>query len=161
MGKIPWRRKCNPLQCSCLIPWAEDPGKDTVHEVAKGWTWLGNWTTADSTAPTTTRQRHRILAPTQGHLWLSDLRVIFCHHFYSSSMPLSFWFFQKFQNFILSLMYEILLVWNSQCGFCFLTGVWLIQKAKVLMSSIFKGNKHKIYVQTENEQRNEHISKIN
>lgn len=82
--------------------------------------------------------RCRIMAHAQGHLWLSDLRVISCHPFYFSSIPLSFWFFQRIQNFISYLMYEILFVWNSQCGFYFLTGIWLIQKAKFLMSSIFK-----------------------
>lgn len=41
-GSVPeWGRSSgggndNPLQDSCLIPWAEEPGKDTVHEVAKG-----------------------------------------------------------------------------------------------------------------------------
>ena len=26
-GKIPWGRKCNPFQYSCLeIPWTEEPG---------------------------------------------------------------------------------------------------------------------------------------
>ena len=45
LGRSPWRRDGNQLQYSCL----ENPVQRggwwaTVHEVAKSWTWLSDWT---------------------------------------------------------------------------------------------------------------------
>ena len=41
IGKIPWRRKCNPFHLlACRIPWIEEPGRATVHGVAKSQTQL-------------------------------------------------------------------------------------------------------------------------
>ena len=41
VGKIPWRRDGNPLQCSCLeSPMDRGAWWATVHGVAKCWTWL-------------------------------------------------------------------------------------------------------------------------
>ena len=45
--KIPWRRKCNPLQCSCLKnPLDREARQVTVHVVSKGRTQLSDSTTA-------------------------------------------------------------------------------------------------------------------
>ena len=42
--KIPWRRKCNPLQYSCLEnPMDRGAWQATVHGVAKSRTWLSDW----------------------------------------------------------------------------------------------------------------------
>ena len=41
VGKIPWRRACNPLQYSCLDnPLERGAYQSTVQRVAKSWTWL-------------------------------------------------------------------------------------------------------------------------
>ena len=46
VGKIPWRRKWQPISSSILawrIPWTEEPGGlHTVHGVTKRRTWLSN-----------------------------------------------------------------------------------------------------------------------
>ena len=44
--KIPWRRKWQliPLFLPGNIPWTEEPGKETVHAVAKRQTRLSDWT---------------------------------------------------------------------------------------------------------------------
>ena len=45
VGKIPWRRKCNPLQCSCLEnPMDRGAWWATVHGVAKSRTGLSSYT---------------------------------------------------------------------------------------------------------------------
>ena len=45
VGKIPWKRKCNPLQYSCLgNPMDRGAWQATVHEVKKGRTQLSNGT---------------------------------------------------------------------------------------------------------------------
>ena len=42
--KIPWRRKCNPLQYSCLENSMNRGGwRATIHGVAKSQRWLSNW----------------------------------------------------------------------------------------------------------------------
>ena len=47
IGKIPWRRMCNPLQYSCLEnPMDRGAWWVTVHGVTKSWTWLSDQTTA-------------------------------------------------------------------------------------------------------------------
>jgi len=41
--KIPWRRKCNPLQDSSWeIPWTEEPGGLQSTGLQKSWTRLSN-----------------------------------------------------------------------------------------------------------------------
>ena len=41
VGKIPWRRKWQSTQCSCLEnPMDRGPRWTTVHRVTKSWTWL-------------------------------------------------------------------------------------------------------------------------
>ena len=41
VGKIPWRRTCNPLQYCCLEnPMDRGAWWAIVHRVAKSWTWL-------------------------------------------------------------------------------------------------------------------------
>ena len=45
VGKIPWRRKGNPLQYSCLEnPMDSGAWQATVHGVAKSQTWLSDFT---------------------------------------------------------------------------------------------------------------------
>ena len=45
VGKIPWRRECNPLQCSCLEnPTDRGAWQATVHRVTKSQTELSNFT---------------------------------------------------------------------------------------------------------------------
>ena len=44
VGKIPWRRKCNPLQYSCLEnPMDTGAWQVIVRGVTKSWTQLSNW----------------------------------------------------------------------------------------------------------------------
>ena len=41
VGKIPWRRKCNPFHYSCLENSKDREAWQTiVHRIAKSWTWL-------------------------------------------------------------------------------------------------------------------------
>ena len=45
VGKIPWRRKCNPHQHSCLEnPVDGGAWSETVCGVAQSWTWLSDFT---------------------------------------------------------------------------------------------------------------------
>ena len=44
--KIPWRRKGNLFQYSCLEnPMDRGAWQATVHGITKSWTWLSSWTT--------------------------------------------------------------------------------------------------------------------
>ena len=49
VGKIPWRRKCNPLQNSSLkSPMDRGAWQASVHGVTKSGTWFSDWTTTAS-----------------------------------------------------------------------------------------------------------------